>query len=611
MPPQIPKSIGRYDILQLVGRGGMGVLYRARDQVLERDVALKMMLVDFSTDPTARERFQREAKAVARLQHRNVVTIHELGEADGTPYIVMEFLSGRDLDQLLKGEKQLGLADKLDVAIQLCDGLGYAHEEGIVHRDIKPGNVRVLEDGTVKILDFGIAKFAAMSNATQTGTIMGTASYMAPEQIMGQPVDGRADLFSTGVLLYELLAGKKPFVGDSPTSVVYQIMHGEATSIRELVPDLPDALAEVVSRALEKDPAQRYAKASELASDLQMVKMMLDLPLHPKERTGPQSTGDTTTIMPQLYATSRPKTPGTGPISGPVPDTRMRPTAVAEAADVAARARKDEGAQPHVIYIVGGLVVGIALIFGYFVMNRGGPAPADANAATTSRPAGSAGAPAAANAPSGNIELTSVPAGAAIALNGVDTGKVTPATLAIGGSGKSEITLALKGYKPLTAALTADDMEAGKKNFRLGLEPQAVRLTVTSAFPVELVQGSKVISPAATKHEVTVQPGGASVSARNGELLLNQVLPIDFTRGRAESTIRAAGILAVFAQGGTLETCSVEVDGTDLGNPPISKKAIAAGPHTVQLKCADGKGDSRKVDVTPGERSVVTFTPKG
>ena len=609
--PTPPKTIGRYDIIEMVGKGGMGVLYRGHDPKLERDVAVKMMHVDFTGDDTARERFQREARAVARLQHRNVVTIHELGDLDGTPYIVMEFLSGQDLEHILKSTTStLPLVKKLDIGIQLCEGLGYAHDQGIVHRDIKPGNVRVLEDGTVKILDFGIAKFA-MSSVTQSGTVMGTPSYMAPEQIMGQPVDGRADLFSTGVLLYELLAGKKPFVGDSPTSVVYQIMHGEATSIRELVPDLPDALAEVVSRALEKDPAQRYAKASELASDLQMVKMMLDLPLHPKERTGPQSTGDTTTIMPQLYATSRPKTPGTGPISGPVPDTRMRPTAVAEAADVAARARKDEGAQPHVIYIVGGLVVGIALIFGYFVMNRGGPAPADANAATTSRPAGAAGAPAAANTPSGNIELTSVPAGAAIALNGVDTGKVTPATLAIGGSGKSEITLALKGYKPLTAALTSDDMEAGKKNFRLGLEPQAVRLTVTSAFPVELVQGSKVISPAATKHEVTVQPGGASVSARNGELLLNQVLPIDFTRGRAESTIRAAGILAVFAQGGTLETCSVEVDGTDLGNPPISKKAIAAGPHTVQLKCADGKGDSRKVDVTPGERSVVTFTPKG
>ena len=599
-----PKTVGRYDIIEMVGKGGMGVLYRGHDPKLERDVAVKMMHVDFTGDDTARERFQREARAVARLQHRNVVTIHELGDLDGTPYIVMEFLTGQDLEHILKGTTTLPLVKKLDIAIQLCEGLGYAHDQGIVHRDIKPGNVRILEDGTVKILDFGIAKFA-MSSVTQSGTVMGTPSYMAPEQIMGQPVDGRADLFSAGVLLYELLAGRKPFVGDSPTSVVYQIMHGEAASIREIVPDLPDALAEVVSRALEKDPAQRYAKASELASDLQMVKVMLDLPLHPKERTGPQSTGDTTTIMPQLYAT-RAKS-GTGPISGPVPDTRMRPTAVAEAADAAARARTDEGAKPHVIYIVGGLVVLIAVVFGYFAMNRGGDAPPAGAAAP--RAGGSTSTPPAAT-PSGTIEVTSVPAGAAIALNGADTGKVTPATLAIGGASKAEITLALKGYKPLTATLTPDDMEAGKKQFRLGVEPQAVRLTVTSAFPVELVQGSKVISPSSTKHEVTVQPGGANVSARNGELLLNQVLSIDFTRGRAETNIRGAGILAVFAQG-ALETCSVEVDGTDLGNPPIPKKAIAAGPHTVQLKCADGKGDSRRVDVTPGERSVVTFTPKG
>src|SRR6185436_3904302 len=167
--------------------------------------------------------------AVARLQHRNVVTIHELGETEGTPYIVMEFLTGQDLETRMKDAvKPMTLTEKLDTATQLCEGLGYA-----------------LEHGTVKILDFGIAKFA-MSSVTQSGTILGTASYMAPEQIMGQPVDGRADLFSAGVLLFELLAGKKPFVGDSPTSVVYQIMHGEATSIRELVPDLPDALAEVV-----------------------------------------------------------------------------------------------------------------------------------------------------------------------------------------------------------------------------------------------------------------------------------------------------------------------------------------------------------------------------
>ena len=192
-----PKTIGRYDIIELVGRGGMGVLFRAHDPMLQRDVALKMMHVDFTGDDTARERFQREARAVARLQHKNVVTIHELGEVEGTPYIVMEFLSGRDLEALLKATTSLTLQQKLEIAIQLCEGLGYAHDQGIVHRDIKPGNVRVLEDNSVKILDFGIAKFA-MSSVTQSGTVMGTPSYMAPEQIMGQSVDGRADLFSTG-----------------------------------------------------------------------------------------------------------------------------------------------------------------------------------------------------------------------------------------------------------------------------------------------------------------------------------------------------------------------------------------------------------------------------
>src|SRR5216117_2490747 len=146
---EIPKTIGRYDIIEMVGRGGMGVLYRARDPMLERDVALKMMLVDFTLDQTARERFQREAKAVARLQHRNVVTIHELGEADGAPFIVMEFLSGKDLEALLRAGAPLTLAEKLDITSQLCEGLAYAHEQGIVHRDTKPGNVRVLEDGTV------------------------------------------------------------------------------------------------------------------------------------------------------------------------------------------------------------------------------------------------------------------------------------------------------------------------------------------------------------------------------------------------------------------------------------------------------------------------------
>ena len=157
MPP-LPEKIGRYSILDIVGKGGMGVLYRAQDTVLERDVALKMMLVDFSHDASTRERFQREARAVARLQHRNVVTIHELGEVEGTPYIVMELLGGRDLDALLKSEVPLTMIQKLEIAAQLCEGLAYAHEQGIVHRDIKPGNVLISRGGYAKLADFGLAK---------------------------------------------------------------------------------------------------------------------------------------------------------------------------------------------------------------------------------------------------------------------------------------------------------------------------------------------------------------------------------------------------------------------------------------------------------------------
>ncbi len=269
-----PQTIGRYRIVECIGRGGMGVLYRAHDPLLERDVAIKLMLVDFKADPAARERFHREARAVARLQHRNVVTIHELGESEGTPYIVMEFLTGRDLEALLKRDPPLGLDEKLDVTIQLCVGLSYAHEQGIVHRDIKPSNVRVLEDGTVKILDFGIAKFA-MSAMTQSGSVMGTAQYMAPEQIMGQPVDGRADLFSTGVLLYEIIAGQKPFSGDTPTAIVYQILHAEPTPIRSIVPDVPEQLADIIRRALKKDPDHRYSRANEMAAELQLVRSLL------------------------------------------------------------------------------------------------------------------------------------------------------------------------------------------------------------------------------------------------------------------------------------------------------------------------------------------------
>ena len=586
----------------------MGVLYRAQDTVLERDVALKMMLVDFSHDAATRERFQREARAVARLQHRNVVTIHELGEVEGTPYIVMELLGGRDLDALLKSDIKLSLGQKLEIAAQLCEGLSYAHEQGIVHRDIKPGNVRVLEDGTVKILDFGIAKFA-QSSVTQTGSVMGTPSYMAPEQIMGQPVDGRSDLFSAGVLLYELLAGAKPFQGDSPTAVVYQIMNGEPVPLEKSIPDIPDAINQIVAKALQKNPEHRYAKAKEMAADLNMVRSMLDPPLHSGHTpVAGMSSGGTTMMSIPLHAT-RQNTVGSV-TRGVVMNAEIRSAAVDAAAEFVATARPEEKSKSTIMWVGAAVVVAVLGIVGYLSLQKGKDtdtttAQQGTGGATGAPAAGAAGATGAAAA-GAELQVVSTPSGARITLNGADTGKVTPAPIALASLPPgSTLDLALAGFKPVSIKLTDADLKAGRKEVKFAAEAQPVRLTITGPFAFELVQGSRVISAASMRHELTVQPSG-SVTARSKAMLLNMPLGINFERARADITVPAPGVLAVFS---AVETCTVGVDGDDLGFPPIPRKEIASGNHTVTLKCPDGKGETRRVTVAPGEKVTATFGP--
>src|SRR4249920_797623 len=241
-PKQLEK-IGRYQILARVGKGGMGVLYRGFDPVLDREVAIKLMLADFSEDTEQmRPRFYREARAAAKLQHRNIVTIFEFAEELNVPYIVMEFLRGTPLGARIKAAPPLTLDDKLNVVAQLCDGLAYAHEQGVVHRDVKPDNIFILEDGSVKLLDFGIAKLTS-SNLTRQGDVLGSASYMSPEQVGGSDsVDGRADVFSTGVLLYEMLTRHKPFEAEAPTAVILKILKDDPTPIDTYVQGLPPQL---------------------------------------------------------------------------------------------------------------------------------------------------------------------------------------------------------------------------------------------------------------------------------------------------------------------------------------------------------------------------------
>jgi eukaryotic-like serine/threonine-protein kinase len=274
-PDKAPRRrIGKYAVVGRIGRGGMGMVYRGWDDVLEREVAVKTLTLEGTVDEESRRRFTIEAKAAARLQHANIVTVFELGEDRGLPYIAMELLPGVDLETMMRSHEPLLLEEKLEVMVQVLRGLHFAHEHGIVHRDIKPSNIRLLEDGTVKIMDFGIAKLGG-TGVTRTGMMVGTIHYMSPEQIRGRALDGRSDVFSAGVILYELLSGQRPFVADAPTAVLYKIINDPAPSLDPALTQAAPELVAILQHALAKDPGERCPSALAMADDLAAVALRL------------------------------------------------------------------------------------------------------------------------------------------------------------------------------------------------------------------------------------------------------------------------------------------------------------------------------------------------
>ena len=263
---QLPEKIGKYEITGKIGSGGFGAVYRGRDPYIKRTVAVKTCQLN---DEEIKSRFFREAELAGNLHHRHITTIYDFGVEDGIPYIVQEFLSGEDLDKKVKRAEPLPIARKVEILVAIADGLAYAHAAGIIHRDIKPANVRILDDGSVKIMDFGIAKsLQTESNLTQTGITLGTSAYLAPEQIRGEPVDRRTDIFSLGILAYELLTYRKPFRGEHLSTVLYKILNETPERIEDLSPDAPPALIAAVTKAMEKNRENRYESMESLKQDL-------------------------------------------------------------------------------------------------------------------------------------------------------------------------------------------------------------------------------------------------------------------------------------------------------------------------------------------------------
>ncbi len=263
------RKIGKYEITGILGRGGMGVVYRAEDKRIGRKVAIKTLTEGFSGQPEMLERFYREAQA-GILQHPNIVIVYDLGDEDGMPFIVMEFVEGEPLDKIIASGRQISLIDKLSIIEQVCLGLGYAHQRGVVHRDIKPANVIVQPGGHAKIVDFGIARVQSSNKETgltRTGNVIGTIHYIAPERLKGRPFDGRSDIFSTGVMLYLLLAGQLPFTGEDMT-VLQKLVNEPHPPLHTFLANYPPALDAIIDRSLAKDPDHRYATAEEFAADL-------------------------------------------------------------------------------------------------------------------------------------------------------------------------------------------------------------------------------------------------------------------------------------------------------------------------------------------------------
>ncbi len=375
-------QIGKYKILEKIGQGAASTVYKGFDADLGRHVAIKTMSAESGGDETLRKRFEREAQSAARLAHPHIITVYDFGQEQDKLYMAMELLEGMDLKQTIVEHRLLTLDQKLDVMEQICEGLAFAHANEIIHRDLKPANIRVLADGQVKIMDFGLARQAG-SDMTRTGLVMGTPYYMSPEQMRGEHVDTRSDIFSLGCVFYELLTGAKPFDAESLHSVLYKVLKAEPRPVREVLPELPLVVGQVLDRALAKDRNHRFADGGELLRAVQRAREAIasgqgDQPLVGLDSAGARGPAPAAPEARPTRGEGAPVPPSEASRSASVAAPR-RPNRPSPGASAIGRATAPAPRSRVPLYLlVGGLIAaGIvaAVVVAFMVFTPKGPSP--------------------------------------------------------------------------------------------------------------------------------------------------------------------------------------------------------------------------------------------
>jgi serine/threonine-protein kinase len=538
----------------------MGMVYCAHDEHLDREVAVKTLSLEATLDAESRRRFEVEARAAARLQHPNILTVYEFGEDRGVAFIAMELLHGADLESVMRSPLPLSLHEALEVAIQVARGLAYAHEHGVVHRDVKPTNVRLLDDGSVKIMDFGIAKLGGM-NLTKSGMMVGTLYYMSPEQIQAKPLDGRSDVFSLGVILHELLAGHRPFSGDTTAQVLYKVVHQDAPPLRVAHGSVSKALEAIVAKALARTPEARFASAARFAEALSEA-LALHLGEHP-----PGTTAEDLARVDQCRVLAREgrldeaalgldallaRRPGCVEARRLLRTTRRaaRPieTDLNSELDATFQSPPTQlgpvtavwpGARPGLLVAAAGLLLAASAGIAVYLY-RSGPAPAEAPATvpTAAAPLVAAVAPV---RPGPAVSLASRPSGS---------------------------------------------------------------VSVRSSYPIDVAWQGRSLARGTTAPSVVLPSGRQTLTLVSEAHFLRRTVTVDVVAGRAATLeAPALGRLSIKA---SPDNCEVSIDGIFADYPPILDRALASGTHTISFKWPDGTRRDESVEVAAGSPAYVT-----